>query len=44
MQYCHNYYVEKIMMIYSYDDSYIVIENCRKHDVKVYYDSFNDGD
>jgi hypothetical protein len=44
MQYHHNYYVEKVMAIYSYDDSYIVIENCHKHDARVYYDSFNDGD
>jgi hypothetical protein len=28
MQYHHNYYVEKVIMIYSYDYSYIVITNC----------------
>jgi hypothetical protein len=31
------------MMIYSYGNSYIDIENCRKHDVRVRYDDFSDG-
>jgi hypothetical protein len=44
MQYRHNYYVEKVMMIYSYDNSYIVIENCHKYDARVYYDGSNDED
>jgi hypothetical protein len=35
MQYHHNYYVVKVMTIYSYDYSYIVIENCHKHDARV---------
>jgi hypothetical protein len=43
MQYHHNYYVEKVMMTYSYDNSYIVIENCHEHDVRVSYDDFSDG-
>ena len=42
MQYHHNYYLEKVMMMCFYDDSYIVIENCNKHDARVRYDSFND--
>jgi hypothetical protein len=42
MQYRHNYYLDKVMMICFYDDSYIVIENCHKHDARVCYDSFND--
>jgi hypothetical protein len=42
MQYPHNYYVNKVMIIYSYGDSYIVIENCHKHDGGVYYGGFND--
>jgi hypothetical protein len=43
MQYHHNYYVEKVMTIYSYNDSYIVIENCHKHDGRPCCDDFNDG-
>jgi hypothetical protein len=31
------------MTIYSYDYSYIVIENCHKLDVRIYYDDYNDG-
>jgi hypothetical protein len=31
------------MTVYSYDESYLVIENCHKHDARVCYDSFNDG-
>jgi hypothetical protein len=27
------------MTLYSYDDFYIVIENCHKHDTIVYYDN-----
>jgi hypothetical protein len=34
MQYRHNDYVEKVMTIYSYDDPYIVINICHKHDAK----------
>ena len=34
--------VDKDMTIYSYDYSYIVIENCHKHDARVWYDNFND--
>jgi hypothetical protein len=41
MQYRHNDYVEKVMTIYSYDDPYIVINICHKHDARVYYDDFN---
>jgi hypothetical protein len=37
MQYYHNYYVEKVIKIVSYDYSYIVIENCHKRVVGVYY-------
>jgi hypothetical protein len=44
MQYFHNYFVEKITTIYSYEDSYIVIKNCHKYDVNIYYDGFNDED
>ena len=44
MQYRHNYYVQKVMTIYSYDNYCIVIKNCHKHDAKLYYDGFNDGD
>jgi hypothetical protein len=36
------YYVEKVMMNYSNVDSYIVMENCHKHDCRVCYDGFND--
>jgi hypothetical protein len=43
MQYCHNYYIEEVMTIYSYDNFYIVTENCHKHDGRAYYDSFNDN-
>jgi hypothetical protein len=35
MQYHHNYYVVKVMTIYSYDYSYIVIEIFHKHDARV---------
>jgi hypothetical protein len=38
-RFCH----KKFMMIYFYHDSYIVIENCHKHDDIVCYDDFNDG-
>jgi hypothetical protein len=31
------------MTICSYNDSYIVIENCHKHDANVCYDNFNEG-
>jgi hypothetical protein len=31
------------MTIYSYDNCYIVIENCHKHDARVCFDKFNDG-
>jgi hypothetical protein len=30
MQYHHNYYIEKVMPIYSFEDSYIIIENYHK--------------
>jgi hypothetical protein len=42
MKYCHYYYDEKVMTMYSCDDSYIVIEICHKHDARVSYDVFND--
>jgi hypothetical protein len=42
MHYRHNYYVKKIITIYSYDDSYIIIENCHKNNARVCYDGFND--
>jgi hypothetical protein len=42
MWYRYNYYVKKVVTIYSYDDSYIVIKNCHKHNARVYYDGFND--
>ena len=34
----------RIVNSWSYDNSCIVIENCHKHDAKLYYDGFNDGD
>jgi hypothetical protein len=36
------YYVKKVMINYSYDDSYIIMENCHKHDGRICYDGFND--
>jgi hypothetical protein len=42
-QYRHNHYIKwKVMMIYSYDNSYIVIGNCHKHDTIICYGDFND--
>jgi hypothetical protein len=42
MQYHCNYYVEKFITNYSYDDSYIIIENRHKHDARICHDGFND--
>ena len=40
--YCHAI-SSQLLCSEIYDDSYIIIKNCHKHDARVYYDNFNDG-